>query len=208
MTFQTQGTVTDVQSTPTSHPQYGQQNAFRITLDNGITVSLFGKKASPNGKDHAGNWVPITVGARISCMYIQSPDGQYNNTKAGQITVLAQGNGQAAPNQPAAAPSPQQARGAQPSGSAPIDPKFAIGRWVNVAAHLVHAGEADDLQDGIRKAARSEVWATSHFDRILKEAKESLQGQGTQSAAPQPAPPPPPPAPSPEYPDLDDDIPF
>lgn len=221
--LQTQGTVTDIKVIPKHSDQYGPYNQFFVDLDNGLSLSLKGSKPSPNGKGPDGKWQTFGVGGQISAFYTQN--GEYNNTKSGQVTVLNQGNSGAV-QQSAPQPSGTATVGGPPAAPAAGTPSLGgktleikAGRAVNVASNLFVAGHVKTVEDGLREAVRLEVLADKYYGRLYEEEKQKIEAP---ASAPQPQPQPvPQPAPQPEpqpnavsnlpdggEPAFDDDIPF
>lgn len=180
-------------------------NVFRcsVKLDDGEWYSFGGKKderlSIKNGKD----WHDVQVGDEIEFFYTEN--GKFKNAKSSKTTLVAAGEGAprkssgggksagaAAGRQPAAA---GKATAGSAGGKArSINPEYAIGRWVNGALALVQSGKAPDLKTGLLQAAALETWATTHFERILEEAKLIDPITGKKAAAPKAAPATPPPA--------------
>jgi len=198
---QVQGTVQSINSRETNG-KFGPGFQFFIDIQddtgNTITVSSNGKKPDPAGKGSDGNWRSITVGAVIHALY--TVNGQYNNSKASQITVLQDGGPSTAqapaPANPAAS-QPHQA----PQGGGNFDAKtlgIKAGRAVNVAAQLVAAGIVTDVESGLREAIRLEVLSDKYYTKIYASEQEKLTAKAqpaanstqhtSSAAAPQQAP--------------------
>jgi len=207
-TFTVQGTVTEIKGYQDAldHPQYGKSNKFYFNLDNGETYSLMGKKSSPTGKGPDGKAQAFGIGAQLMVFYTQNNNNGkvYNNTKSGQITVINPGQvapvcGEAGFNAPqaqqgaqasfqgGASPTPQASVQSPASGAYKgVKKEYAIGRWVNCATQLVAAGKADSLVDGMKQAAKLEVYGEQNFKSLLDEAEAALNGGNGTNPAPAP----------------------
>lgn len=213
----TAGYITGVNSRETNG-KFGPGFQFFVELDNGLTVSLNGKKSTPCGKDAQGNWAGFGIGGYIECVYVQN--GEYNNSKSSDVTVTLPGTpyyhdgGGAAPA-PQQAPQRQAAppqRQGQPAPQRPAGPaagpsnktlEIKAGRACNNAALLLSCGNVSTIEDGLKEAIRLEVLSDNYYQKIYDKAQAELSGNAPpvdtppQQTAPAPNPAPSRPAPQP-----------
>lgn len=176
------GVITKIYSKEIDEDKYG--NTFRLSfqLDSGDEWYGAGAKkkaaiAVQQGKD---KWYDLQEGDEVEFTY--TVNGDFLNVKASKIEVVAYGEGAPKSEPPkstarsAGKGSPAGARPAAGGGAAKtsvsrINPEYAVGRWVNGAVALVAAGTVADLKAGVLQTAAVELWASTHFERILEEAK-------------------------------------